>query len=527
MTAVAVALLAALAFAAAGWGAGAVTERLTPSPRLRERVWSLAFALPLMAAIIPAVALFFPRPVFRTPPVLLAKLIESGSAPASVAQAPSDPLAQALNAALDHGPVALVGVVTAGAVLSLAGLALRHRALSAALKAARPLERGDLTQILATRAAALGVRVPVVALSDQVRTPVLVGQRRPSIVVPDSLAALPTDRLALICAHELAHLKHGDNLRLLAEDLVLALLWFSPVQRAVHQRLSAAREEARDALALAGAAPAERRRYAETLVEILRLGAGAGLKTAFIGTGRKGTALRLKAILKPGGEDSRGHRLAVGGLALLLLAGAGAGSLAVAAQVGPEQKTTSQITASSSSSGLTVTSDYLQTMPNRGLRWVGDPRIRFDKPGGEASFRFLIDGLPAPVGFRPEAIDPKSLAWIEGRSGETPMTLNFVRKGSEAAVRQAKYDRADAVDYQRFCASEDPGEYGFCAGMIFGAIGKAACLPDGMDIVATPDRVIPIIAAARPARGEPMKAFVIEAVKTAFPCPADESRTPA
>lgn len=233
--------------------------------------------------------------------------------------------------------------------------------------------------------------------------------------------------------------------------------------------------------------------------------------------------MRLKAILKPRSDASPAHRLIAAAVALSLVGGAGAGSLAIAAQAGPETSTTSRIPEGPKQGGFTITSDHVQQLANGDLRWNGEPRITFDQPGeGPNAVHLLVNGLPAPAGFRPEDVDPKSLAWIEGRrpapnSGQ-PMTLDFVYR--DAAQRRAKYARSDAVDYQRYCASDDPGEYGFCSGMIFGSIASAgACLPAGLDIVDAPDRVLPVIAAAHPRAGESMKDFVRSAVRTAFPCP--------
>ena len=524
MTALALALLATLPFAASAWLAGALVDRTASSPGLRERVHALGFAVPLLAAAIPVLAPLFPRPTASGAWTPLPRVPIIDQLPVAAIAAPETGLLASVRAlALDHGSTLFVLAVAIGALARLASLALRHRGLMAALRTASPLGREDVTRALGARAEALGLRPPALAVSDRVSTPVLVGLHRPTILIPDVLAAQSTDRMILVCGHELAHALRRDNVRLLGEETLLALLWFNPAQTAVHRRLMLAREEARDGLALTGAGRETRRRYAETLVEVLRLGGGPGLKTAFIGTERKGTAMRLKAILKPRSDASPAHRLIAAAVALSLVGGAGAGSLAIAAQAGPETSTTSRIPEGPKQGGFTITSDHVQQLANGDLRWNGEPRITFDQPGeGPNAVHLLVNGLPAPAGFRPEDVDPKSLAWIEGRrpapnSGQ-PMTLDFVYR--DAAQRRAKYARSDAVDYQRYCASDDPGEYGFCSGMIFGSIASAgACLPAGLDIVDAPDRVLPVIAAAHPRAGESMKDFVRSAVRTAFPCP--------
>lgn len=524
MTAVAIALLATLPFTAAAWLAGAAIDRLTPSPVVRERVHTLAFLLPLIAAPIPLLALLFPRAVLeaaRLPSELLPSFEAVRAAAPEV-----HPTISLWNALLDHGAALFLGLATLGALVGLARLVQRHRALAAAMKAAAALDREDVTQALRIRAEALDVPAPRLAVSDSVSTPVLVGLRRPAILIPTALAGLPAERLMLVCGHELAHVRHRDNARLLAEDILLALLWFNPLQATVHRRLLLAREEARDAFALTGAGPETRRHYAETLMEILRLGAGPGLAAAFIGTGREGTAMRLKAILKPRGPASRAHKLAAAAIALSLLAGAGAGSLAIAAQAGPEERTTARITGLPVGGGFKVVSDYIRFghPAERRIRWIGAPKITFDRPGDYGGTVFLVDGAPAPAGFRPEAVDPKTLAWIEGRKplngDEWPMTLDLVSVSPKTKLL-AKYETADAVDYQRFCTSGDPQDTGFCAGVIFGVSRRYGCLPEGFDRSLAPDRVIPVIAAAKPKPGDSMFDLARSAVAEAFPCPAN------
>lgn len=238
--------------------------------------------------------------------------------------------------------------------------------------------------------------------------------------------------------------------------------------------------------------------------------------------------MRLKAILHPRGDASRRQGVAVAGLTLLLLTGAGGGALAVAAQVGPAPA--AETPPHRWGDTMLITADSTQKFPSGLIRWRGNPGVKFERRANGApkphidAARILIDGKPAPAGLQIDKVDPVTVAWIDAWPAQpdtkTPTTFNIVLKSSEA-LRQAKYHRADAADYQRFCASDDAGEHGFCAGMIFGAIMKAnACLPEGMDVVVAPDRVIPIIAAARPAKGEAVKPLVLSAVRTAFPCPA-------
>jgi hypothetical protein len=226
----------------------------------------------------------------------------------------------------------------------------------------------------------------------------------------------------------------------------------------------------------------------------------------------------------PHGPASHFHRLAAAGLALTLLAGAGAGSLAIAAQAGPEAKTTSRITGAPKTGGFKVVSDYLR-MPHGeySMRWIGEPKITFDRPGQYGGLTFLVDGAPAPAGFRPEAVDPKSLAWIEGRKplngDDWPMTLDFVSVTPKTRLL-ARYEMPSAADFQEICASGDPQDAAFCAGTIRGALKTNACTPEGLDPAEAQKRVMTVIAASRPRDGELKFGLVKAAVAEAFPCPA-------
>lgn len=555
MTALAFALLATLPLAAAGWLAGALADRLTPSAGLRERVWTLAFTLPLLAAVIPVVALLFPRAASSVPDLasLEVKALATVMTPHQAVWPAAPSLDIPWDSAPTHGPALLMVLAAVGALVRLVGLARRHRVLAAASGAASPLARDDLTGMLAKRARSMNLPAPPTAVSERVSTPVLVGLRRPRILIPTALADMPIAQLDLICAHELAHAKRGDNIRLLAEELLLALLWFSPIQAAVHQRLTVAREEARDALALTGAATADRRRYAETLVQILRLGTGPGLKTAFIGTDRKGAAMRLKAILSPRPTVAT-HRLLISGLAALLLMGASAGSLAIAAQVRPSAS------ARAPDFGVTISADKVVQRADGVWRYQGEVRLKIP---ADLDALVYVDDFPTPVDFARRSIaagrlESVDLGWTQ-IDGDKKLVIYMVPLAQEeralkreinaswnlrpfAAARagvmqgidrkpswvlqSAKYRNADALDYQRFCAEEGYGSKGACAGSIFGlqigGAGKAAgaCIPADIDDLELVERTKVTIKAARPAKGDPKRLMFLDALRQTFPCPA-------
>jgi hypothetical protein len=176
-----------------------------------------------------------------------------------------------------------------------------------------------------------------VRISAAIAEPLLAGARRPVILLPKALAETAgAERLALVCGHELAHLRRGDNWRIPAEEALAGLFWLTPPITALRGRMLAAREAVCDLAALDGAAPEARRDYARVLVEALRMNAlptpQLAFESAFTGRDRNLVSLRLAAILQPRGSASLGRvglAFALGGV---LTAATGAGSLALADQ---------------------------------------------------------------------------------------------------------------------------------------------------------------------------------------------------
>jgi beta-lactamase regulating signal transducer with metallopeptidase domain len=429
MTVLILALLTSLPVAALCWLAGDLfdrnADRFAIAARMREAVWSGLLALPaLHVAAVVAGSRFLPADL-KTP-----RLDLIPEAPAVVGGLPTlaAPDAVAPQLALLWPEMALAAVAL-GAIVSLVLLGLRHAGLARLTARARPCERPDLLAAIARQAAALGVGLPALLTSPEITSPRLAGLLRPAIILPDDLARLPVEELALICGHELAHLKRGDNLRLAIEDVLLALFWFNPVMRAIRGRLAAAREEGRDDLALAGAAPESRRRYAEILVQTLRLGAGPEPHAAFIGAGRSIAAMRLNAILKP--RPPMSPRVAMTTLAaaasLCVVVAAGSGALAmVAAPPAVETTLPSASTAPDKRArgGITFLADEAIEQRDGPTLFKGAVEVRLDRVTGDpvadarlAGVTFLIDGKPAPAAFDPASLPPEQVLRVDVTAG--------------------------------------------------------------------------------------------------------------
>ena len=414
--------------AACGLAAGLLAERITGAPGLRERVWGLALLAPVLAVV--AVVLVSPhlsRPVPVGPPATDpgAVIID----PVVIAPPATSPFQTWFDVAEVLAPTLLLSLMLLGMIVGGVLLLRRHARLLQLLRQARPLDDEALSADIARQAAALKVRAPGLKASDRLGSPLLAGLIRPSIVIPRALTGLPTPRLALICGHELAHLKRGDNPRAWAEGALLAVMWFNPFMAMIHARLNAAREEHCDAIALAQADGAARRAYAETLLETLRLSAGPEPQSAFIGAGRK-TAMRLKAILKPQAPASLRARAGVIAIGAVLALAVGGATIALAMQAAPERaiagrashwKQSVQDDVRGPKGVIQVAGDQMQVKDGVAY-WSGRPVIVLTPATGDprrdaqlAGVTFLVNGKAAPADFTPNSLDARDIGVIKVR----------------------------------------------------------------------------------------------------------------
>jgi TonB family protein len=103
-----------------------------------------------------------------------------------------------------------------------------------------------------------------IAISDAVESPATVGVRRPLILLPRRILDLPPAVQRAVIAHELVHVRRGDWLHTIAEEIWCAVLWFHPAARLIASRLSLARETLVDQTTIL--LTRDRRAYAEALL---------------------------------------------------------------------------------------------------------------------------------------------------------------------------------------------------------------------------------------------------------------------
>lgn len=327
----ALSLVVSVLTTAAGWMIVRSLERRVTDAALRERIWAVALYLPLLPVVIVGLFLVLPARVVRVAdaPVWIAPITPSTTATADTV----------LSAAQMFQTIA-PAVVALAALLCFARIAhtgLRLLRLRRLMRTTAPAS-AELQMRVEEMARRLGVAAPALRVVPTGAEAFLSGLRHPVLVLPNALAALPDQpAIAAVCAHELAHLRRGDHRALWAEELLLALLAINPLLGALRRRRAAAREEACDALALAGADTPTRRAYARALLAALRDPAQQDDVPALTFTPSKRTfaMLRLQAILTPTPSAAPRLRRLSTALGAVMAAGVCTASVALAAQREP------------------------------------------------------------------------------------------------------------------------------------------------------------------------------------------------
>ncbi len=105
------------------------------------------------------------------------------------------------------------------------------------------------------------------ALSDDIRSPILLGVLRPMIVFPADIAAWtsPMERCAML-RHELAHVERRDHYVNLFQNILGAVFFFHPLARYACRQLAVEREIACDDHVVGSGAEAET--YAESIIKV-------------------------------------------------------------------------------------------------------------------------------------------------------------------------------------------------------------------------------------------------------------------
>lgn len=264
-------------------------------------------------------------------PVAMASApVETAPAEAAAAAAPTAapnaaptaaPNAAPTVRATSLAPVAFVLWIAAGLAL-LARLATGHRRASALARdsAAAPESFHQASREAARR---LGLRsVPAVRLG-AISTPVVIGLRRPVVILPEDAPAWTRERLDAVLLHELAHVGRGDLLARLVANAAVAVAPWNPLAWALRRAAEKDAERAADDVVLATGARASD--YAHVLVSLVRE-RQAGTPRLALALGRPSDlSARVESLLDaatPRGLSAPARRLAAASLAVVAIAAA-------------------------------------------------------------------------------------------------------------------------------------------------------------------------------------------------------------
>ena len=231
-----------------------------------------------------------------------------------------------------HVLAIVLAVWIAGALLSLARLAIGGLTLRRLVRRAAPLTEPEWRTPLYEAADRLDLRVePRLVRSERMPMPFVTGLLRPVVVLPAASAAWSAERRRAVLLHELAHVRRRDLLLNTVAHVACALWWFHPLARMAAQRLRAESERACDDLVLRlGTRPST---YADHLLQIVRdAGRVAAPAVALPMAQRREFEGRMLAILEADARRDPPRRrhavLAAVAFAVLILPLAGLGPVA-------------------------------------------------------------------------------------------------------------------------------------------------------------------------------------------------------
>jgi beta-lactamase regulating signal transducer with metallopeptidase domain len=191
-------------------------------------------------------------------------------------------------------------VWAAGAVSLLIRLARDCGRVVRLRRAARPVRDERLRTLSREVAGRLGMRrIPLLLVSGRAATPLAVGFGRPAVLLPERLIeVVGDDELRDILAHELAHLRRGDQRTVLLQGLAAALYWPVVPVHGLNRELRQAREEVCDNVVLAGR---DALGYGETLLHVAELLVSARPTAVAVGLGDGPGELegRIRRLIDP------------------------------------------------------------------------------------------------------------------------------------------------------------------------------------------------------------------------------------
>jgi uncharacterized protein (TIGR03435 family) len=203
---------------------------------------------------------------YREGPVLIEAVGQPFTQDAVTVRAPGQPRSSSTPAILAWLPAGLLVIWAAGAVFFL-GRSLRqwHRIRRIARDAV-PLTAGREADLLRALGRASGAKELPIRVTETFLEPGVFGIVRPVLLWPRAISERLTDeQMEAVLAHELCHLRRGDNLAALFHLAVQTVFWFHPLVWWIGTQLITERERAcdEDVIRLGS----ERETYAESILK--------------------------------------------------------------------------------------------------------------------------------------------------------------------------------------------------------------------------------------------------------------------
>ncbi|MHA4870861.1 M56 family metallopeptidase [Duganella sp. PWIR1] len=284
--------------------------RRWPALRTRRAVWLAAQAVIAAAALLPflphsaqigatpsitltaddaaSLTALAPEAALpaSTPATVLAMPDTEPPLPASATVAPQTGTPTTLMRALPFLAALWLFIYAAGLARSIVKLLQARRVWRSLLDSARRLSAQELHAHGAFTTSQLQeiTRHKLTVLrTDAAISPMLIGVRRPRLLLPSHLDALTREQQQMIVAHELHHWRARDPLCLAIAACLQLIFWFNPALRWMSTQMAWALELNCDQHVLAGRPQQQRKQYAAALLQQWTTAAPAGA-VAFGGT---------------------------------------------------------------------------------------------------------------------------------------------------------------------------------------------------------------------------------------------------
>jgi beta-lactamase regulating signal transducer with metallopeptidase domain len=254
-----------------------------------------ALAMPALVLVSPAVRVFMPVPSFADHSIAVSaspatvpdvdittsatRILPEETAPIAQqprAHSPAEPsplMPRIIEQAAPPAPAPreIPWTLIAFSIYAAVALALLARILvgiafgNRLVRAATPIDTPRALEHLSSAVRAAGLRsLPRLAESEMLSVPIMIGVRRPTILLPGDGRVWEEDELAAVLLHEVSHVARRDALSQRMALIHRAIFWFSPLAWWLERQLADLSEQASDEAALAGGV--DRTRYAEALL---------------------------------------------------------------------------------------------------------------------------------------------------------------------------------------------------------------------------------------------------------------------